>query len=403
MATEAGMEKTAAARIGVLVEALGLAWTTDDQPAKVEPVVLALAERARARAELVRLLQLLCLDPSIPEARRRPCFGVVQGAIREKAPTLAQGETGLRWAQVVALAAVERVEDRGEVASAATFLRIGLERGGERNSLAVDADALVAVVQAAAGPDAPAPAWSALPTPSVQKKLHDVFMKKHLVVPEKVGMTPAPNWTHPETLAVLRESLYPALNAIYARLSSDSTHYEKCITGLDAIVQELDRRVVALSSSSTTTTQRELQALWWGQSLYSRSRRASYRDLSGPDRLYTMAEDLLDVWGPDPDESLVAWYVETVLRVDPQAAELTWPALARGLPERAFGNVPEPLRSDPTAAPISALLGGSRPGSDEEAERAWSSSGLPELSGRALLRQLLRERQLARWLAQSLA
>lgn len=164
---------------------------------------------------------------------------------------------------------------------------------------------------------------------------------------------------------------------------------------------ELGWHLDDIAPSEDSEKDREIQALWWGQTRYSRARRASYRDLSGVDRLYQMAEDLLDLWGPDPDEALTAWYVETVLAVDKEAEQLTWLALARGLPPAAFSPAPAPLDVDPTAAPITTLLHRGPPGSDLEIERIWAESCVPPLTGRPLLRQLFRERQLVRWLKQT--
>lgn len=384
------------ARLHELIDYFELKWTTDDQPAKAAPAVQALIKGAKGRAEVTRLVQALLLNPAIPEHRRRPSAASIQAALKSATPTLAQSEQGLLWCQALAVVALENL-DVGVVREAMLFL----------NSYGVGIAKLECSSKLATIVDAPSPPRGSgqVSIPNVSGASFGVGAAKKKVsstIPSILkrveefpidDANPRMGWSANPIRQVFGIVLQ-AINLLDQTQADQERQTQAVQAGMASLAQWVPRAV----AEAQKLHDRETQTLWWSQSLYSRSRRASYRDLDAIERVWVMADDLLDLWGDEPEPALVAFFVETCLRLDTELNALSWTALANGAPPSLLGDQPEPLASDPTGAPIARLLGSARPEGTTDLDGLWSESGLPEASGRSLLRHLLRERQLARWL-----
>lgn len=195
-----------------------------------------------------------------------------------------------------------------------------------------------------------------------------------------------------EFAPVLDQCLIPALTELGSKTA--------------ALALEQDRwqsRQVALEEELKW----EVQSLWWSKSLYSKSRRKSYRKLEGAARIFWMAHDLAAEVPARRHGGIEALLVETLRHLgEPVDSVRPSSEFVRGLHE-ALGDVElsvkEPLSSlvmkDATLLPATRVL----VGLDTKQEKVLElvKHLLPdEMTLEDWALQIFRERQLERWLTE---
>jgi len=173
-------------------------------------------------------------------------------------------------------------------------------------------------------------------------------------------------------------------------------------TSADQFAQVARQRIEALEAQAWETN-----AIWWAQALYSPSRSASYRSLPESERLLWMADDLAAVGPARRHSGLESFFGETLRRSDldfdlsaVQSLEHWSLSIlnADNAPEipESVGKI---VLSDPLGLPVTLSLSqrGKVTSVPNIAERVQTSSDKLTLGEWAT--QVLRERQLVRWLA----
>lgn len=356
-----------------VIEQAGVRWSDDDQPAKALVVARALTAAASTPAGALRLHQAALTSAADPGASRRACVAFVAEHMRAILPTLATGPDRVGFARAFA--------------RAVTFC---LPRDPVLRRLS-------GALPDAAGTNPPAPVLvgEPLPVSPAPDELEGVVE----VLDGRVGTAARGGgngwaWVSQEIDRAVDETLEPAMRGLVRAVAAGFDSVDARIAVLDTTRKS---HHAVLQHLVATGPGREVDALWWSQSLYSKSAAAEYRDLDEKRLLPAMATDLIDVMGHEPDPSLTALFVETarklILGLDDRHPWNDW--LARLLAPGS-ADIPEAYvklaSADATGLPISAhLLGAEDPvGGPEE-----------PVTGREVARRYFRERQLAAWIGEA--
>jgi hypothetical protein len=374
-------------------EALAVDWTGDQQVNAVAGVVEKLAKELSSPEPLLRTMQVLWLPDG---ARDRASARRVLGMLMETSGTLAQGPSALGWAKVVAWAA----------------LRIGLEKDR-------DVAAVVSLMRSAAE-------WTPAPR-RYQVLISELINEARGACASPQNSSPAKfkaSAAWPTQATINQTKTQPATVKLFEEWTADPGKLHESVFVLSVRDDALLKSIQAIEShlsqlaSVPVVVPDSLDFLWWGQSLYSQALNKSYRELPLGQRLLWMADDMAELGSKWPSDQRIAYFVETLRRVDLE------PGTSRPLREHASdiiaasgidGHLYAPSEAlmlafdaDPTALPTTFLSAQTRKGVSQEILLAELQSKLDmDLDQEVPVRQwaawVCRERLLIRFLLEKTA
>jgi hypothetical protein len=359
----------------------GNAYKDDEQRRKLG-LVLADLQQKTTRIELLRLAQAAELDTSESDVVRRASVKLVSAAMKEHVPTLAQSADRAGWARVIGHAILST-----RTSDAATRLGVHPTAVFGRQQL----------------PITPPPALAAVPNMKFEDYEHTSVYKSHLsaiMIPDYLLDQSNRQININQIKASILNGIIPILNRHENSFHSIHAYAAVAISVLTKACQQHQSTISNIVSEINSRNQDdELNALWWSQSLYSQSAQQEYRDLAdtSPHQLLpAMATDLIAVLGHDPDPSVLALFVETARRLradlDERRPYATWVHDLVG-PDAFTADFLQIVRDDDTAIPVAGLLAAAN-------ADALTARLQQEVPGRHVVRQYLRERMLAAWLAE---
>jgi hypothetical protein len=270
-------------------DALDLTWTAEQQDDRVATVVDKLVNELSSAEGLLRTAQVLWLPD---QAKDRASAKRVLALLTEASGMLAQGDSALGWAKVAGWAALRvGIEKDRSVAAVVSLLRSAGEWTDLPSRYADLVGALIRLADDATslGQAAPAPQFTGStkwpPQASTDEALATSESENAV---EEWTADPAKLRTAVLTLQLRGETL---------------------LKGVKTIEEHLIRPPAA-----TVSVSEPIELLWWGQSLYSRHLRKSYRELEPCQRLFWMAEDMAELGSCWPSEQRIAYFAETLGR-----------------------------------------------------------------------------------------
>ena len=389
-------------------EALNLKWTDNQQLEPVAGVVNQLVNDLESPDVIVSTVQALWLPLDQEGARERPSAQFMLKRLSEVAAMLTDGEASVAWAQLVAWAALRvKVETDLRVAAAVFFMR----SIGDWSNVESRRGRILAELITVAG-------RSAEPEEVPHAKPYNKFEKWPLVKSLK-----APKAWQDLTTAIQAANadvtlLAAAVTTLHGRVATELNANEQHITALKSALQDIENYVLQLPLAPDSTTD-QLELIWWGQSLYSPSLNASYRDLPSTARTFWMADDMAELGSIWPSEAKAAYFTETLRRINvdiestlplrEHAAQLV-DAVTHGrklVPDANIGTTPDWMKTvllkEPSCLPVTYLIEGSISGAGSERllQELSEKTGMPldrQTSHRQWATWAIRERCLLRFL-----
>ncbi|HVX90314.1 MAG TPA: GTPase-associated system all-helical protein GASH [Candidatus Paceibacterota bacterium] len=344
---------------------LGKALVRDTQlDGKMEPLTAtaqALAGDVRQRGSLLKLMQVVAMNAALPDCLARPEVQRIDAVLVEN------GATGLpNGIQAHRLTAAAAIASAGGVRGCPVWDSARLEGLPPLDSVLNEQLPSFERMEKKPG------GWASVANPLA---------------------APKDDWkAEPAKVALYLEAVAKGVG----ELNKEAGKVADLVSTLGAHVQALGQRFW------------HVESLWWAQALYSRSKEKPYRQLQEDERILWMAEDLAEAGPSHQHPGFESFFVETLCRAQFAPTNFEnrpvrdWARVLLEAPSapEVSDQLKEIVDSDATALPVSWLLlsrGKNVAVVLEELPKRAQTLPL-ELTFAAWATQLLRERQLVRWL-----
>jgi hypothetical protein len=287
-------------------ELLGLGWAADEQAEKAVGIVETIAKTLTEPEGFLRTAQVLWVSERVKDVTGRPSVQRVLGVLREHLPTLVKRDESLGWAQAVAWAALRVDEDNSPDRAAAMVLaRSATEWSSmteRQRHLLQELLRRMSTLNEAAYAQEPHRGYEAFNDWPSEKKLNEEKVYKGIQ----------------QQLDQANGNVTNVQNAVALLQGITAKNYNVATLQLRALREAVNAMETCLVEGYVPRgVADQLDLLWWGQSLYSRSLQVSYRDVPREALLFWMVEDMSALSDPAPAESKSAYCTETLRKLLP--------------------------------------------------------------------------------------